>query len=315
MVGLAEVQEAAKRIEGKAHITPILTCATLDALTNGCNLFFKCENLQRVGAFKIRGACNAVFKLTDEEARKGVVTHSSGNHAQALALAAKLRGIPAYIVMPLSAPAVKKRGVLGYGAQVIDCPTVESRQPTADRIVAETGAVFIHPYNNPDVIAGQATIALEALEQVADLDAIITPVGGGGMMSGVAIAAKALKPGIKVFGAEPKDADDAYRSKEAGELLPQTGTSTIADGLRTGLGSLTWPVVRDLVDAIYTVSEEEIKAAMRLVWERMKLVVEPSGAVSLAAVLSEDFRKANPDVRRICVVFSGGNVDLDAWRW
>jgi len=217
--------------------------------------------------------------------------------------------------MPISAPAVKKRAVLGYGAQVIDCTTVESRQPTADRVAAETHAMFIHPYNHPDIIAGQGTIALEALEQVDDLDAIIAPVGGGGMMSGIAITAKAIKPSIKVFAAEPKDADDAYRSKEAGQLVPQTGTSTIADGLRTGLGSLTWPVVRDVVDAVFTVSEDQIKSAMRLIWERMKLVVEPSGAVPLAVVLDESFRKSYPGVKRVCVVFSGGNVDLDAWHW
>ncbi|KAL6054374.1 Serine dehydratase [Balamuthia mandrillaris] len=318
-IGIEQVREAQERIEGHAHRTPVLTCNALDRLA-GRQLFFKCENFQKVGAFKFRGAFNAVAKLSEEAARKGVVTHSSGNHAQALALAAKLRGIPAYVVMPVDAPAVKKAAVREYGATIIDCTDVSSRQPTADRVAQETGATFIHPYNNPDIIAGQGTMALEILAQVEDLDAIVAPIGGGGMISGICVAAKALKPDIHIIAAEPKDADDAWRSKQEGRLVPQTGTKTIADGLRTGLGSLTWPIVREHVTAVVTVSEEDIKAAMRLIWERMKVVVEPSAGVGLAAVLrGKEFQGEGhapfSSMKRICVVLCGGNVDLDNFSW
>jgi threonine dehydratase len=311
-IGLAQVEEARVRITPHIHRTPILTCATLDRLA-GKQLFFKCENMQKVGAFKFRGACNAVFKLSEEESRKGVATHSSGNHAQALALAARMRGVQAYIVMPFDAPQIKKNAVRDYGASIVECAQQE-RQATADRVVDETGAVFIHPYNNLDIIAGQGTMALEILEQVENLDAIIAPVGGGGMISGIAVAVKGKNAAIKIFAAEPKDADDAWRSKEAGTLIPQTGTQTIADGLRTSLGSYTWPIVRDKVEAVVTVSEEQIRAAMRLIWERMKVVVEPSAAVGLAAVLSEEFKKRT-DIQRVCIVLCGGNIDLDQWKW
>jgi threonine dehydratase/serine racemase len=311
---LGTVQAAARRIEGLAHRTPVMTCATLDRLA-GRSLFFKCENLQKVGAFKFRGACNAVMKLAPEIAARGVVTHSSGNHAQALALAARMRGIAAHVVMPSTAPPVKRRAVEGYGGRVIECPpTPAARESTAAAVRAETGGTLIPPYDHPDVIAGQGTAALELLEQVPDLDAIIAPVGGGGLVAGLAITAKGARPGLRVFAAEPAGADDAARSKGAGTLIPQTGPKTIADGLLTSLGDLTWPVIRDLVERVITVSDEEIIQAMRLVWERVKVVIEPSAAVPVAAVLTAEFRTLT-DLRRVAIVLSGGNVDLDCLPW
>ncbi len=311
---LADVCDAAGRIRGIVHRTPILTSETLDRLS-GKRLFFKCENLQKIGAFKYRGATNAVRKLTEAEAARGVVTHSSGNHAQALALAARVRGIPAYIVMPRTAPAVKKAAVEGYGGVVTLCePNLAAREEAAATLVAETGATLIPPFDHPDVIAGQGTVALELLEEVPDLDVIITPVGGGGLLSGCAITARAMKPGIRIIGAEPLGADDAARSKAADKWQPQTSPTTIADGLLTSTGELTWPVIRDLVDHIITVTDDEIRTAMRLVWERMKLIVEPSGAVGLAVVLSESF-KSFVSEKRVGIVFSGGNVSLDKLFW
>ncbi len=311
---ISAIQEAAKRIADRAHRTPVVTCATLDHMA-GRSLFFKCENLQKVGAFKFRGACNAVMKLSVEAAARGVITHSSGNHAQALALAAKLRGIPATIVMPTSAPAVKRRAVEGYGGRVVACePTLAARESTVAAVQAQTGATLIHPYNHPDVIAGQGTVALELFEQVPKLDAIIAPVGGGGLISGIALAAKALRPTVRIFAAEPAGADDAARSKAAGQLIPQTAPKTIADGLLTSLGDLTWPVVRDLVERVVTVSDDEITAAVRLVWERAKLVIEPSAAVPVAAVLSPGFKEID-GLERVAVVLSGGNVNLDQLPW
>jgi threonine dehydratase/serine racemase len=313
-VDLQAVREASARIAGRAHRTPVATCATLDRLA-GLRLFFKCEHLQKVGAFKFRGALNAVLKLPDEVARRGVVTHSSGNHAQALALAARLRGIPAYIVMPQSALEVKRRAVEDYGGRVVLCePNLQAREATAAAVQAETGATLIHPYDHPDVIAGQGTAALELLEQVPDLDSVITPVGGGGLLSGTCIAAKGLKPSVRVFGAEPLGADDVARSLAAGTLIPQTGPRTIADGLLTSLGQLTWPVIRDQVEAVVTVTDEEIVRAMRLAWERAKLLIEPSSAVAVAAALADAFR-ARPGLGRVGVVLSGGNANLDRLPW
>jgi threonine dehydratase len=307
-VDLPAIRAAAARIARFVHRTPVMTCSTIDALA-GRKLFFKCENLQKVGAFKYRGATNAVRKLTDAEAAKGVVTHSSGNHAQALALAGRIRGIPAYIVMPKTAPLVKKNAVEGYGGIVTQCePNLAARESAAAEIVARTGGALIPPFDHPDVIAGQGTAALELMDEVPDLDAIVAPVGGGGLLSGVAIAAN----GLRVFGAEPLGADDAARSKAAGRFIPQTGPDTIADGLLTSLGELTWPIVRDKVERIITVTDDQIRAAMRLVWERMKLIVEPSGAVGLAAVITEEFRSVS-GATRIGIVFSGGNVNLDAF--
>ena len=308
------IESAAVRVRRFAHLTPVATCATLDARA-GRALSFKCEHLQKAGAFKFRGAINAVAQLQPEVAPRGVVTHSSGNHAQALALAARLHGIPAHVVMPSNASAVKRRAVEEYGARVTLCePTLEARETTAARVVEETGATLIPPFNHPHIIAGQASAAVELMQQVPDLDAIVAPIGGGGLISGVALAAHYLRPQVRVFAAEPAGADDAYRSKAAGTFLPQTGPRTIADGLLTSLGDLTWPVVRDLVERIIRVEEEEIIAAMRLTWERAKLLIEPSSAVAVAAVLGEEFR-ALPGLRRVGVILSGGNVNLDRLPW
>lgn len=309
-----DVRDAARRIAPWAHRTPVMTCATIDA-AGGRRFFFKCEHLQKVGAFKFRGACNAVMKLPEEVARRGVVTHSSGNHAQALALAAGLRGIRATIVMPSNAAAVKRRAVEDYGARVVECePTLAARESTAARVLEETGATLVPPYDHPDIIAGQGTAAMELLAQVPDLDAVVAPVGGGGLVSGTCLAASGSRLHVRVFAAEPKGADDAARSKAAGRLLPQTDPRTIADGLRTSLGALTWPFVRDQVEAVVTVDEDEIARAMRLAWERAKLLIEPTSAVAVAAVLSREFR-ALEGLDRVGVVLSGGNVDLGALPW
>ncbi len=313
-VSLNDVRLAARRLADVVHKTPTMTCRTLDRIA-GAALFLKCEHFQRVGAFKFRGAFNFVTQLSDEEAGRGVVTHSSGNHAQALALSAGLRGIDARIVMPTHVVPAKRRAVEGYGAQIIDCePKLEAREATAQRVVEETGGIFVHPYDHPRIIAGQGTVALEIFEQVGPLDAIIAPVGGGGLLSGVAMAATEVIPGIRVFGAEPEGADDAARSLAAGELVPQLAPRTIADGLRTGLGEWTWPIIRDRVEGIITVSEEEIVRAMRLTWERAKLLIEPSAAVAVAAALSPKFRLFG-SVNRLGIVLSGGNVDLDDLPW
>jgi threonine dehydratase/serine racemase len=311
---LQAVQAAARRLAGLTHRTPVMTCETLDRLA-GRALFFKCENLQKVGAFKFRGACNAVRKLSAEMAARGVVTHSSGNHAQALALAAKLHGIPAHIVMPRNATPVKRRAVEEYGGRVIECePTLAARESTAAAVLAETGGTLIPPYDHPDVIAGQGTAALELLEQVPGLDALVAPIGGGGLVAGICVAGKGLDPCLRIFAAEPRGADDAARSKAAGTLIPQTAPQTIADGLLTSLGQQTWPIIRDQVERVLTVQEEEIQSALRLVWERAKLVIEPSAAVAVAAVLADEFRSLQ-GAERVGVVLSGGNVDLDHLPW
>jgi threonine dehydratase len=305
---LPSIQAAAARLHGHAHRTPVLRSRTLDRLA-GRQLYFKCEQLQRVGAFKFRGAFNAVAQLSEAQAARGVVTHSSGNHAQALALAAALRGIPATIVMPSNAPAVKRAAVADYGATIVLCePTLQAREQTTADFIARTGATLVHPFDDPRVISGQGTVALELLEELPHLDAIVAPVGGGGLLSGVAIATRALSPTCRVYGAEPTGADDAARSKASGERVLHHTPKTVADGLLTTLGALTWPVVRDLVHGIHTVTDPEIVAAMRLLWERCKLVVEPSGAVPLAAVLSEGFREVPGE--HVAIVLSGGNLDL-----
>jgi len=311
---LPAIREAAERIRGIVQRTPVFTSETFNRRA-GREVYFKCEHLQKVGAFKYRGATNAVLKLSDSEAERGVVTHSSGNHAQALALAARVRGIPAFIVMPRTAPAVKKAAVEGYGGRVTLCePTLSAREETAAQLVKETGATLIPPFDHPDVIAGQGTAALELLEDVPDLDAVVVQVGGGGQIAGWCIAAKGVKPTIRVFGAEPAGADDAARSKAKGEWLPQTAPNTIADGLLTSTGELTWPVIRDQVERIITVTDDEIRATMRFVWERMKQVVEPSGVVGAAAVLTEGFKQLE-GINKVGVVFSGGNVSLDKLYW
>ncbi len=318
-----DIRTAAERITPYAHRTRIATCATLDALASAAGaaqgdaghtrkLFFKCEHEQKVGAFKFRGACNAVMKLTDDEAANGVVTHSSGNHAQALALAARLRGIDAHIVMPNNASAVKRRAVEGYGARVVLCePNTAAREGTAERVRAETGATLVHPYDDPNIIAGQGTAALELLQQVEHLDAIVAPVGGGGLIRGTAITCQALAPHVRVFAAEPACADDAARSKATGERQKQEPPDTVADGLLTSLGDHTWPVVRDLVEAVITVEEDAIIEAMRLAWQRAKLLIEPSAAVAVAAVLGDAFKA----IDRVGVILSGGNVDIDKLPW
>jgi threonine dehydratase len=309
---LADIAKAAERIAPFALVTPVLTSSTLDGMCGG-RLFFKCENFQKVGAFKFRGAANAVASLSPEEAARGVATHSSGNHAQALALAARLRGIPAVIVMPEGSPKVKVEAVRGYGARIVFCaPTLAARESTLAGVVAETGAVFIHPYDDARVIAGQGTCARELLGQVEDLDTVVAPVGGGGLLSGTALAVRGLSPRTRVAGAEPRMADDAWQSLAAGRIIPSVNPRTVADGLRTSLGTLTFPIIRGNVAEIARVSEEGIVAAMRLLWERMKIVVEPSGAVPLAAVLEGAL-----DVRgkRAGLILSGGNVDLDSLPW
>ncbi|WP_437300870.1 pyridoxal-phosphate dependent enzyme [Sorangium sp. So ce426] len=299
-----DIRGAAVRIAPHAHVTPVMTSRTIDGIA-GARVFFKCENLQRVGAFKFRGASNAVMSLSDEEARRGVATHSSGNHAAALALAARIRGVAAYIVMPENAPAVKRAAVEGYGARVVSCaPTLRSREETIARVISETGAIFVHPYNDPRIIAGQGTAALELAAQVDDLDAVVAPVGGGGLLSGTAIATGSLSR-ARTIGAEPEAADDAARSMREGRIVPSNDPVTIADGLRTSLGELTFAVLRERGVEIVTVSEEDIVKAMRVVWERMKLVIEPSAAVPVAAVLRRSVQGA-----RIGVIVSGGNVDL-----
>ena len=310
--GKPELAEARARIARYAHRTPVMTSAYFDRLT-GAKIFFKCENFQKVGAFKFRGACNAVFSLTPPELERGVVAHSSGNHAQALALAAALRGTRATIVMPQNATTIKVAAVRDYGAEVVLCePTQKSREGETARIVEETGATLIHPFNDSRIVAGQSTAAQELLEDVADLTVILAPVGGGGLLSGCALAAHYYSPGTSVVGAEPCAADDAARSLQAGRILPALPPTTIADGLLTSLGELTFGILRDHVEQIVTVEEAAIAETMRAVWERMKILIEPSSAVPVAALLQDDL-----DLRgkRVGVILSGGNVDLDRLPW
>ena len=309
---LADIRAAHARIADKIHRTPVLTSATLDALCGG-QLFFKCENFQKIGAFKARGAANAVFSLTDAEAARGVATHSSGNHAAALARAARLRGIPAHIVMPSNAPKAKVESVKRNGGTIIFCePTVAAREAACAQVIAETGARLVHPYNDYAVMAGQGTATLELLEQAPNLDLIIAPVGGGGLLSGTAVAAKGAKPGIRVIAAEPAAADDAARSFAAGHIIPLDKTTTIADGLRTSLGERNFPLIQQNVDAIVTVSEESIVVAMRRIWEVLKIIIEPSCAVPYAAIME---KKIDVTGKRVGIILTGGNVDLDALPW
>jgi threonine dehydratase len=309
---LAAIRAAHARIAPHVHRTPVMTSHSLDAAT-GAQLFFKCENLQKVGAFKARGACNAVFALPDDVAARGVVTHSSGNHGAALAYAAQRRGIPAHVVMPDNAPKIKVANVEGFGAKVHFCaPTLAAREETCALLAQTTGAALVHPYDDYDVIAGQGTATIELLEAVPDLHAVLAPVGGGGLLSGTAIAAKGIAPAITVLGAEPAGADDAARSFASGTLLAMPNPHTIADGLRGALSPRTFGALRSHVTAIGTCSEGAIVAAMRLVWERMKIVIEPSSAVPIAAMLEEKLPVAG---RRVGVILTGGNVDLDKLPW
>lgn len=311
-VELDDILQAASRIRPFAHRTPVLTSSALDRLS-GARLFFKCENFQKAGAFKFRGACNAVMSLADADAARGVATHSSGNHAAALALAARLRAVPAHVVMPRTARSVKKAAVSEYGGRITECePTLAAREATLAAVTAETGAVAVHPYNDPRVIAGQGTAALELLEDVPNLDLVLAPVGGGGLLSGTAVAVAGVAPRTAVWGAEPSGADDAFRSLREGRIVPSVEPRTVADGLLTSLGENTFAIIRARVAGIVTVADDAIVAAMRLVWERMKAIVEPSSAVPLAALL-----EGRPDVagRRVGIIVSGGNVDLDDLPW
>ena len=304
-----DIRAAAGRIKGVGHRTPILTSQTLDEMA-GRKLFFKCENFQKVGAFKLRGGWNAISMLSDEEAAKGICTHSSGNHAQAVAFSAMKRGIASYIVMPNNVPDVKLDAVKGYGANIILCePTLEARETTLDEITKKTGAQVVHPFNNPNVIAGQGTAALEMIEDLGTLDAIIAPIGGGGLMSGTCIATRSLLPETKLFGAEPAGADDAYRSLKEGKIIPQTDPDTICDGLLTSLGEYTWNILKDHLEAIYTVTDDEVINAMRLVWERMKIIIEPSSATAVAVALKSEF-KALEGLEKVGIILTGGNVEL-----
>ncbi len=299
--------DAAERIAPYVHYTPVQTAESINKIV-GCHLFVKCENLQKVGAFKIRGATNTLLQLTNEEKANGVATHSSGNHAQAVALAARNQGLKATIVMPHTAKQVKKDAVKGYGADVIECePSLAARERTINDVVAKTGSTCISPFNDYRIIAGQSTVAQELLQQVKELDAIVAPVGGGGLLSGTALAANYFGDQVEVLAAEPEVADDAYRSFYEGKLIPGNYPETVADGLRVSLGDKPFGIIKDHVHDVITVTEEEIVSAMRLVWERMKLVIEPSAAVPLAAVVKERQRFAD---KRFGVILSGGNVDL-----
>lgn len=304
---LSDIRAAHARIKPFIHWTPVLSSGQLNGLF-GCNMFFKCENFQKAGAFKFRGATNAILSLSDDEKRKGVVTHSSGNHAAALALAGRMNGVKSYIVMPETAPVVKKNAVAGYGGQITFCkPTLEAREETTLKIMEETGATLVHPYDNFNVICGQGTAALELLEEKNDLDVVIAPVGGGGLLSGTSTTVKGADSRIRVYAAEPLNADDAYRSFTSGSIVPSVNPKTVADGLLTSLSRLTFTIIMKNVDGIYTAREESIIECMLLVWERMKIIIEPSSATVLAII------KENPEVfrgKKIGLIFSGGNVDF-----
>ena len=311
-LNLDTIRGAHERIRAHIHRTPVLTNSWLNDACRA-SLFFKCENFQKVGAFKARGATNAVFALDDETARRGVATHSSGNHGAAVARAAKLRGIPAQIVMPSNSAKVKIRAVEGYGAQVVFCePTEESREIKCAEVISQTGATLIHSFENEHVVAGQGTAAMELLEDIADLDVIMCPVGGGGLLSGTAIAAKSMRPQIKVIAVEPENADDAAQSFRAGRRLVTEKKFTIADGLRTNIGEPNFAIIQQYVDDIVTVSEEAIVSAMRTIWETMKIVIEPSAAVPYAAIAEHII---DVERKRVGIILTGGNVDLDALPW
>lgn len=313
------ILEAHARIAPRIHRTPVLTSASLDAMV-GARIFFKCENLQKTGSFKIRGATNAIFSLSDEEASRGIVTQSSGNHGAAVACAARWRGVPAWIVMPKNAPPVKRRAVESYGGRITLCEsTMTSRSETSARVQAQSGAVMIHPYDDDRVIAGQATAGKELLEEIHDLDAVFAPVSGGGLLSGTCLGAKGIRPEVHVFGGEPERADDAYRSLAAGTLQTIDSSDTIADGLRASLAPRTFAILQEHIAGILRVSEDEIIAATRLVWERMKIIIEPSSAVAIAPLLKPGSvaalglpLRADGAVPKLGVIFSGGNVDLSS---
>jgi len=309
---LTTIRAAHERIRAYINRTPVLTSSRLDQ-ASGASLFFKCENFQKIGAFKARGATNAVFALYDATARRGVATHSSGNHGTALARAAKLRGISARIVMPSNSAKVKVRAVESYGARIVFCePTQAAREAACADVIAKTGATLIHSFENEDVMAGQGTAAVELLEDVSDVDLLMCPVGGGGLLCGTAVAAKSMRPKIKVVAVEPANADDAAQSFRTGRLIRTEKKFTIADGLRTNVGTPNFPIIQRYVDDIVTVSEEAIITAMRTIWETMKIIIEPSAAVPYAAIM-----ECNIDIgrKRVGIILTGGNVDLDALPW
>lgn len=309
---LEDMQAARARISPHVHVTPVLTSRMLNELS-GAELFFKCENFQKGGAFKARGASNAVFSLSDEQAARGVATHSSGNHGTCLSYAARQRKVPCTVVMPKTAPQAKKDAVMGYGGRVVECePSISSREAVFSQLVAETGVEFVHPYNDPCVIAGQATCSAELIEQVEGLDAVIAPIGGGGMVSGTCLTLSSLEPRMKIYAAEPEQADDACRSLKAGRIIADDAPDTVADGLKVPLKELTWHFVRSHVADILTASEAEIVDAMKLTWKRLKIVVEPSSAVPLATILK--YSKVFAGMR-VGVIVTGGNVDLDKLPW
>ena len=305
---LKEVEAAYQRIKETVNPTPVMSSSTLNEMT-GSQCFLKCENFQKTGSFKFRGVLNALSQLSSEQKKKGVITHSSGNHAQALALAAKLLGVKVVVVMPESASPAKVAATKGYGAEIVVCgPRLTDRERTVTPLIERYGYTLIHPYNDLKIIAGAGTAAYELIKEVGELDYVFGPIGGGGLISGTAIATKSLLPSSKVIGVEPRNADDAYQSLKAGKIIRIEKPNTIADGLRTSLGSNTFRIIKEKVDQIITVSEEEIVDAMRFIWERMKLVVEPSGAVSLAGVLSKQIDLRS---KRVGIIISGGNIDLD----
>ena len=307
-----DVIAAHDRIRPYIHRTPVLTSSFLNELT-GAELFFKCENFQKAGAFKVRGASNAVFGLSEDMLEKGVATHSSGNHALSLSYAAGRRGIPCTVVMPRTAPQAKKDAVRGYGGRIVECePSTTSREAVFAEVVAETGAEFVHPYNDPRVIAGQATCSREFMEQVEGLEALVAPIGGGGMISGTCLTVSSTAPGVKIYAAEPGQADDAARSFKAGHIIADDAPVTVADGLKVPLKDLTWHFVKTHVSDVLTASEEEIIEAMKLTWKRMKIVIEPSCAVPLAVILKN---RAVFEGKRVGVIITGGNVDLDTLPW
>jgi len=309
---LNSIRKAAERIKPYIYKTPVLTCKTFNDMTGG-EIYFKCENFQKIGAFKIRGATNAVFSLSEEEIKKGVATHSSGNHAQALALAARNKKISVWVVMPENSKKVKVEAVKNYGANIVfSKPTLADREKTLKKVIADTGSVFIHPYNNMKVIEGQATAALEFLEEVKELDIIMTPVGGGGLLSGTALATAYVSPSTMVTGTEPALADDAFRSFRDGIIYPPCPPLSIADGLLTSLGENTFYIIKKYVHSIVTVSEESIISSMKLLWERMKIIVEPSSSVPFAALME---KKIDIKGKRIGIILSGGNVDLNNLPW
>jgi len=310
LVEFEDVKDAMKRIHGIANYTPIMTSSSIDSMVS-CNVFFKCENFQKGGAFKFRGAYNAISQLSNEEKEKGVIAHSSGNHAQAVALASRMLGIEATIVMPRNSTKVKQKATKGYGAKVVMCePTLEGRETTTNAIISEQGQTLIHPYNNPNVIAGAGTAALELLQDIKNLDCILAPVGGGGLISGTSLAAREVDSNVEVIGVEPSNADDAYKSFTTGTFHPSMDPHTIADGLLTSLGELSFDIISNNVDDILLVDDLDIVKAMRLLWERMKIIVEPSSAVPLAGIMKH---KGHFKRKRVGIIISGGNVDLSSF--